>query len=198
MILHCPSLAPSSPYTPRILLWRKSRIRIRMAVLAELGNDRRCRRHRYRYLHQLVRSSTSSSQIFPSGFSAFIVVVVTVALNLISVKLFGELEFWFASLRFLPCCPFMAVGIWYLVFGEPINGVCPGLNLVRPMTASSPTVFFPLLSWFRGVCSPTPVLSWSAPPVGETKNVEGYPPRCQHRDLAYHDLLRWFRGSALA
>ena len=45
------------------------------------------------------------------------------------------------------------------------------------MTASSPTAFFPLLSWFRALCSPTPVLSWSAPPVGETKNVEKVIPR---------------------
>ncbi len=61
----------------------------------------------------------------PQWLSAFIVVIITVALNLISVKLFGELEFWFALIKILALLSFMAVGIWYLVFGEPINGVTP-------------------------------------------------------------------------
>ena len=53
----------------------------------------------------------------PQWLSAFIVVVITVALNLVSVKLFGELEFWFALIKILALLSFMAVGIWYLVFG---------------------------------------------------------------------------------
>ena len=64
--------------------------------------------------------TTSSSRIFPSEACAFIVVIITVALNLISVKLFGELEFWSALIKILALLSFTGGG--YLV---PWSSVSP-------------------------------------------------------------------------
>ena len=108
----------------------------------------------------------------PQWLSAFIVVVVTVALNLISVKLFGELEFWFALIKILALLSFMAVGIWYLIFGEPINGVTPGLSLIAANDGFFPNGILPALIVVQGVVFAYAGIELVGTTSGETKNVE--------------------------
>lgn len=50
---------------------------------------------------------------------ALIVIVVVVSMNLISVKIFGELEFWFALIKVGSLVLFMIVGIFFVIFGTP-------------------------------------------------------------------------------
>ena len=113
----------------------------------------------------------------PQWLSAFIVVVITVALNLISVKIFGELEFWFALIKILALLAFMAVGIWYLVFGEPINGVTPGLSLIAANDGFFPNGILPALIVVQGVVFAYAGIELVGTTSGETKNVEKVIPR---------------------
>ena len=45
----------------------------------------------------------------------------------------------------------MAVGIWYLVFGEPINGVTPGPSLIAANDGFFPNGILPALIVVQGV-----------------------------------------------
>ncbi|MDO4898774.1 MAG: amino acid permease [Rothia sp. (in: high G+C Gram-positive bacteria)] len=60
---------------------------------------------------------------------ALVVLVVVVAMNLISVKLFGELEFWFALVKVGSLVIFMMVGIFFVIFGSP-TGAETGFSLL--------------------------------------------------------------------
>ena len=113
----------------------------------------------------------------PQWLTAFVVVVATVALNLVSVKLFGELEFWFALIKIVALLSFMAVGIWYLIFGEPINGVTPGFQLIAAHDGFFPNGVLPALVVVQGVVFAYAGIELVGTTSGETQNVEEVVPR---------------------
>ncbi|KMY45828.1 D-alanine/D-serine/glycine permease [Bacillus sp. FJAT-27916] len=57
----------------------------------------------------------------PQWLPAFACLIILVALNLLSVKLFGELEFWFAIIKVITIIALIAVGIVLLVIGFQTN-----------------------------------------------------------------------------
>lgn len=57
----------------------------------------------------------------PQWIPAFACLIILVALNLLSVKLFGELEFWFAIIKVITIIALIAVGIVLLVIGFQTN-----------------------------------------------------------------------------
>ena len=113
----------------------------------------------------------------PQWLTAFIVVIVTVSLNLVSVKLFGELEFWFALIKILALLTFMAVGIWYLIFGQPINGVQPGIPLIMSHEGLFPQGILPALIVVQGVVFAYAGIELVGTTSGETKDVKKIIPR---------------------
>ncbi|SDG81246.1 L-asparagine permease [Sinosporangium album] len=59
----------------------------------------------------------------PQWITALGALVLVLAVNLLSVRLFGELEFWFALLKVLAITVFLVVGTWMVVFA--VNGAGP-------------------------------------------------------------------------
>ena len=57
----------------------------------------------------------------PQWMPAFACLIILVGLNLLSVKLFGELEFWFAIIKVITIIALIAVGIVLLVIGFETN-----------------------------------------------------------------------------
>ncbi|PQD94046.1 amino acid permease [Pradoshia eiseniae] len=57
----------------------------------------------------------------PQWIPAFACLVILVGLNLLSVKLFGELEFWFAIIKVITILALIVVGIVLLVIGFKTN-----------------------------------------------------------------------------
>ncbi len=55
-------------------------------------------------------------QAIPQWTIALIALVVVLALNLVSVKVFGEMEFWFALIKVTALVAFLVVGIIFLIF----------------------------------------------------------------------------------
>ncbi|NRQ40360.1 amino acid permease [Nonomuraea sp. NN258] len=53
---------------------------------------------------------------FPRSLTALIALGLVLAVNLLSVKLFGELEFWFALLKVLAIVTFLVVGLVLVIF----------------------------------------------------------------------------------
>lgn len=66
----------------------------------------------------------------PQWLLALIALVVVVSLNLISVKVFGEMEFWFALIKVTALVLFLIVGIVVLAFGWPTDQGATGLEML--------------------------------------------------------------------
>lgn len=68
---------------------------------------------------------------FPRWLTALISLAFVLAVNLLSVRLFGELEFWFALLKVLAICAFLVTGLALVIFGFELGGSTAGAgNLV--------------------------------------------------------------------
>ena len=61
---------------------------------------------------------------------ALIALVAVLGLNLISVKVFGELEFWFAFVKVAALVAFLLIGTYFVVFGTP-TGLLPMIVLMQ-------------------------------------------------------------------
>jgi L-asparagine permease len=57
----------------------------------------------------------------PQWLSALAALAVLLAVNLVTVRLFGELEFWFATLKVLAIVSFLVVGIWLVLASAGIG-----------------------------------------------------------------------------
>lgn len=61
----------------------------------------------------------------PQWVIALIALAVVLTVNLISVKIFGELEFWFAIVKVSALVIFMCIGIYLLVTQHPVDRTTP-------------------------------------------------------------------------
>jgi len=83
-------------------------------------------------------------QSVPQWAIALIALVVVLALNLVSVKLFGEMEFWFALIKVTALVLFLVIGVCFLVFGGRTDIGATGLSVMAdngglfPMGAVAP------------------------------------------------------------
>jgi L-asparagine permease len=92
-------------------------------------------------------------QAVPQWAIALVALVVVLSLNLVSVKLFGEMEFWFALIKVSALVLFLIIGVCFLVFGGQTdigptgfsvmtdNGGLFPMGAVAPLLAVSGVVF---------------------------------------------------------
>lgn len=70
----------------------------------------------------------------PQWLLALIALVVVLAVNLVSVKVFGELEFWFALIKVTALVAFLVIGVVVLAARFPLThdgaSITTGLNLI--------------------------------------------------------------------
>ncbi len=66
----------------------------------------------------------------PQWAWALIALVVVLCLNLVSVKVFGEMEFWFALIKVAALVAFLLVGTYFVIFGTPVEGQEVGFSLI--------------------------------------------------------------------
>ncbi|MCE7010514.1 amino acid permease [Kibdelosporangium philippinense] len=64
----------------------------------------------------------------PQWITAMIALAVLLAVNLLSVKLFGELEFWFSLIKVLAIVVFLVVGLGLVVTAADIGGTPAGIG----------------------------------------------------------------------
>ncbi|WP_159930978.1 amino acid permease [Nocardia sputi] len=79
----------------------------------------------------------------PQWVLALIALAVVVGLNAVSVRLFGEFEFWFALIKVGTIVAFMLLAVVFLVTGTPVDGNVPGLSTItthsNSVTGSKPS-----------------------------------------------------------
>jgi L-asparagine permease len=69
---------------------------------------------------------------------ALIALVITLTVNMISVKVFGEMEFWAALIKVVALVTFLVVGIVFLAGRFTVEGQPTGVSVIATTAASYP------------------------------------------------------------
>ncbi|GAA1012571.1 L-asparagine permease [Acrocarpospora pleiomorpha] len=110
---------------------------------------------------------------FPRWLTALIALGLVLTVNLVSVRLFGELEFWFALLKVMAIITFLVVGLYLVLFS--VNGAGAG-NLVTH-GGFFPTGFGPVLVSLQAVVFAYSAIEMVGITAGETKEPRKVMPR---------------------
>ncbi|GAA0517157.1 L-asparagine permease [Saccharopolyspora subtropica] len=113
----------------------------------------------------------------PQWVLALIALAVVLTLNMVSVKLFGELEFWFAIIKVAALVLFMAIGIYLLVTQHPIDGNLPGPQLIIDHGGVFPAGLLPLVLIMQGVVFAYASVELVGVAAGETENPQKIMPK---------------------
>lgn len=113
----------------------------------------------------------------PQWTLALIALLAVVSMNLISVKLFGELEFWAALIKVLALMTFLVVGTIFLGGRYPVDGSATGLHLWADNGGFLPTGLLPLVLVTSGVVFSYSAVELVGTAAGETKEPEKIMPR---------------------
>jgi L-asparagine permease len=112
----------------------------------------------------------------PQWATALVIVVLVVSLNLISVKVFGEMEFWFALVKVAALVLFLIIGILFVVFGSP-SGEPTGFSLLSGGDWLFPNGLLPALIVVQGVVFAYAGIELVGTASGETKDAERIIPK---------------------
>lgn len=112
----------------------------------------------------------------PQWAWALISLVVVLGLNLISVKVFGEMEFWFAFVKVAALVAFLVVGTYFVIFGTP-TGSPVGVQLILDNGGFFPTGLLPMIVLMQGVVFAYASIELVGTAAGETENPEKIIPK---------------------
>ncbi|GAB3398004.1 amino acid permease [Amycolatopsis echigonensis] len=113
----------------------------------------------------------------PQWVLALIALAVVVSLNLVSVKLFGEMEFWFSIVKVAALVLFLIVGIVLLVTQHPIDGHVPGPQLIADHGGVFPAGIVPMILIVQGVVFAYASCELVGVAAGETENPKAIVPK---------------------
>ncbi|HEY2206484.1 MAG TPA: amino acid permease [Pseudonocardia sp.] len=107
----------------------------------------------------------------PQWIPALIALAIVLAVNLVSVKYFGELEFWFAAIKVLTLIAFMVIAIVTLIRRVDVApGIATGPRLIFDHGGFFPSGFFPVLMILQGVVFAYAGVEMVGVAAGETEN----------------------------
>lgn len=116
-------------------------------------------------------------QVVPQWTLALVALIVVVSMNLISVKLFGELEFWAALVKVLALVTFLIVGAVFLAGRFKVDGHDTGWSLWSSHGGLLPTGPLSLLLVTSGVVFAYAAIELVGIAAGETAEPEKVMPR---------------------
>ena len=103
--------------------------------------------------------------------------VIVLALNLVSVKVFGELEFWFALIKVAALVAFLGIGLYFVLFGTPIDGQTVGFSLISDNGGWLPNGLLPAVLIIQGVVFAYAGIELVGTTAGETEHPAKVMPR---------------------
>jgi L-asparagine permease len=106
----------------------------------------------------------------PQWLLALIALAIVLTLNLVSVRLFGEMEFWFSLVKVATLVAFMAIGIFLLVTRHPVGGTTPGPQLISDHGGLFPLGVLPMVLLMQGVVFAFASVELVGVAAGETAN----------------------------
>ncbi|TFD22292.1 amino acid permease [Cryobacterium sp. TMT2-23] len=113
----------------------------------------------------------------PQWLYALFALAVVLCLNLLSVSVFGELEFWFALIKVLAIVAFLLVGTWMVIFGTPIPGQEAGFSLIADNGGWLPNGVIASVLVVQGVVFAYASIELVGTTAGETENPEKVMPK---------------------
>ncbi|MFF1692343.1 amino acid permease [Streptomyces sp. NPDC058257] len=113
----------------------------------------------------------------PQWALALIALAVVLAINLISVKYFGEMEFWFAIVKVAALIAFMLIGIFLLVTQHKVGGETPGISVITDNGGFLPHGLMPVVIVMQGVVFAYASLELVGVAAGETAEPQKVVPR---------------------
>lgn len=113
----------------------------------------------------------------PQWTWALAALILVLGLNLISVKVFGEMEFWFALIKVLALLTFLVIGVYFVIFGTPVAGQQVGLTLIADNGGLFPNGLLPAIVVMQGVVFAYASIELIGTAAGETENPEKIMPR---------------------
>ncbi|MCC8339032.1 amino acid permease [Streptomyces sp. R1] len=113
----------------------------------------------------------------PQWVIALVALAVVLAVNLISVRIFGEMEFWFAIIKVGALVVFMGIGIFLLVTQHQVDGHTPGPALITDNGGVFPNGVVPMLLIIQGVIFAYAAVELVGVAAGETENPERILPK---------------------
>lgn len=122
--------------------------------------------------------------VVPQWTLALVALATVVAMNLISVKLFGELEFWAALIKVAALVTFLVVGTVFLAGRHRVDGHQTGLNLWHENGGLFPAGLLPLVLVTSGVVFAYAAVELVGTAAGETAEPEKVMPRAINSVIA--------------
>lgn len=104
----------------------------------------------------------------PQWIPALCALLLVLAVNMVSVTLFGELEFWFAAIKVLALVVFMVIAIVVLVSRTPVNGNVTGPQLIVEQGGFFPHGLLPAVLILQGVVFAYAAIEMVGVAAGET------------------------------
>ena len=122
------------------------------------------------------------------------VVGFTLLFNMVSVKIFGELEFWFSLIKIVGLSVFMLIAIGVVIFGHPA-GSPTGFSLIGDAGGWLPNGLLPAIVVVQGVVFAYAGIELVGTTSGETKDVEKHVPKAVNSVL--FRIFFFYFGSVL-
>jgi L-asparagine permease len=115
--------------------------------------------------------------VVPQWALALIALLLVLSVNMISVKWFGEMEFWAALIKVLALVTFLVAGTIFLAGRYKIQGQSTGLTIWHNTGGLFPTGIIPLLIVTSGVVFAYAAVELVGTAAGETAEPEKIMPR---------------------
>ncbi|MBN8927230.1 MAG: hypothetical protein BGO51_02315 [Rhodospirillales bacterium 69-11] len=113
----------------------------------------------------------------PQWVFALGVVVLVVGTNLVGVKWFGEMEFWFSIVKVAALVLFLVIGTAVLGIGHPVGGQATGLHLISENGGLFPHGVLPAIVITQGVVFAYAGVELVGIAAGEAQDVHSVLPR---------------------
>ena len=126
----------------------------------------------------------SAFKSIPQWVIALLVLAVVLSMNLISVTLFGELEFWAALIKVLALITFLVAGTIFLAGRYHIEGQSTGFSVISHHGGLFPTGVLPLVIVTSGVVFAYAAVELVGTAAGETEEPEKIMPRAINSVIA--------------
>jgi len=119
----------------------------------------------------------SMFDVVPQWLLALAALAAVLAVNLISVKIFGEMEFWASIIKVVALMSFLVVGIVLLATQTDVGGTSPGLGVLSDNGGLIPEGAWSLVIVTSGVIFAYAAVELVGTAAGETKDPEKQMPR---------------------
>ncbi|WP_405161053.1 amino acid permease [Nocardia sp. NBC_01499] len=120
----------------------------------------------------------------PQWLLALIALVLVLSINLISVKWFGEMEFWAALVKVFALSAFLIVGTIFLIGRFTVQGKPTGPSVIADHGGLFPTGVLPLVVVVSGVVFAYAAVELVGTAAGETENPAKIMPRAINSVIA--------------